>query len=92
MKTNDQVDRAFNRKFQYKNVGYQPEGYSVLIDREDGFPVSSIIIKNFILPLRLSDRNTLIEEIVAKLREVYEPMPGTTIDDVVQLIESMKGK
>ncbi len=42
-----EVGELFDEKFDYKNVKYQPDGFSILLDKKDGEPASAEQIKQF---------------------------------------------
>lgn len=70
------LDERFDEKFLYKNVGYQPEGYSILLDKTDGYPISDRIIKDFVNQELTDYQNQVIKclEEMKKL-EAHPPIP-----------------
>ena len=76
MKTIEKINKAFDKLFKYKNTGYQPDNYSILLDRKDNMPVSDTNIKEFYTQQILS----LIEEIESCLPKKKElPKPNDFI-------------
>jgi hypothetical protein len=78
-----EMEKRFDELFQYKNVGYQPDGWSLIVSKKDDIPSS----KEEILDFLRTELRLLVEEI-DKTFKPHELCCKDTIDDIRAEIKS----